>query len=480
MKQHYPQDIEVIFNLFNKAKVNICLLIDTDGIILKISPLFTENFGYETRDVLGKHFSILFTEGDRQLSKPQRELTTVFNNGWAADNFYLNCKDGSWIWVSGECLLVESAEGNYIIKIFQNIQSHKFTQHEAIMLKDFNENILSSIDDCILVLDRDRNIVKYNESFKTICNSNARLTFDSFLNLIPFPEKRNELEKKIQEVIDTRITFKNYELELSIKSDEEAVLELSGQPLMDKVAGETILMTMHDISSLMKLEKEREDILGFVAHELRNPLTNLILCNKLIEVSLEDDDRASAMETLERSKKNIVRLNNMVIELYKATQAHGGQIALEESEFEADEMVEEAVEIIEHGRRSLHIQIANKAHVKLTGDKFKLIQVLTNYLTNAIKYSGIDSEILIRLKSENSSLVVSVQDHGLGISKDQQPYVFNRFFRTEKTRSLEGIGLGLYLCRRIINAHHGRVWVESEDDKGSTFYFSVPLRNTGI
>lgn len=76
---------------------------------------------------------------------------------------------------------------------------------------------------------------------------------------------------------------------------------------------------------------------------------------------------------------------------------------------------------------------------------------------------------------DETTVTVSVKDEGLGIPENQLPYIFNRFFRTEKTRNLEGIGLGLYLCRQIIHAHNGKVWVESEEGKGSVFYFSIPV-----
>lgn len=79
------------------------------------------------------------------------------------------------------------------------------------------------------------------------------------------------------------------------------------------------------------------------------------------------------------------------------------------------------------------------------------------------------------MQHDDKSITVSVKDKGLGISKDQLPYIFNRFFRAEKTKNLEGVGLGLYLCRQIIKAHDGSVWAESEESKGSTFYFSIPI-----
>jgi signal transduction histidine kinase len=104
-----------------------------------------------------------------------------------------------------------------------------------------------------------------------------------------------------------------------------------------------------------------------------------------------------------------------------------------------------------------------------------LIQVVTNYLTNAVKYSDGNTTIDLEIKLEDEAVVVSVKDHGKGIPAKDLPYIFNRFYRAEKTKGLEGLGLGLFLSRQIVEAHNGRTWVESREGEGSTFYFSLPL-----
>jgi signal transduction histidine kinase len=107
-------------------------------------------------------------------------------------------------------------------------------------------------------------------------------------------------------------------------------------------------------------------------------------------------------------------------------------------------------------------------------DRHRIMQVVTNYLSNSIKYAEANAAITIIVQAENDLIQVAVKDHGPGIAKDQLPFIFDRFFRAEKTMNLEGIGLGLFLCKQIIHAHNGNVWAESEEGNGSTFYFSVP------
>jgi two-component system sensor histidine kinase VicK len=104
------------------------------------------------------------------------------------------------------------------------------------------------------------------------------------------------------------------------------------------------------------------------------------------------------------------------------------------------------------------------------------VQVIVNYLSNGIKYSNGKTDVTIQVKREDEHIIVAVKDEGLGISKENLPYIFEKFFRAEKTKGMEGIGLGLYLCRQIINAHSGMVWAESEEGKGSVFFFSIPVK----
>ena len=103
------------------------------------------------------------------------------------------------------------------------------------------------------------------------------------------------------------------------------------------------------------------------------------------------------------------------------------------------------------------------------------MQVLNNYLSNAVKYSGENKHISVDTVVGDGYVTVAVTDQGKGIPVKELPFIFNRFYRAQKTRSLEGLGIGLFLCRQIIEAHKGRTWVESVEGKGSTFYFSLPI-----
>ncbi len=344
-------------------------------------------------------------------------------------------------------------------------------------LNDFNERILSSIEDVVIVLDETKQIIKYNNAFIHLFKYGVpELTNLNFGDLIKRYDDNDELQKFLDNAINTKSGFSNKQIEIDTPAGETRIFDVSCTPIQDP-AFSHVLLIIHDITIYKQLEREREDVMGFVAHELRNPLSNVILCNELMSEALKDDNFALIADTLERSKNNVARLQRLIAELYDATKVNSGYLQMELSVFNFSEIIKEAIDTVEVLQPAYHINVIGDGNVKVYGDRYRLIQVITNYLSNGIKYSNGQTEVTIAIEHDENTLTVSVKDEGLGISKEQIPYVFERFFRVEKTRDIEGIGLGLYLCRHIIQAHHGHVWVESKEGKGSTFYFSLPLHH---
>jgi two-component system CheB/CheR fusion protein len=246
---------------------------------------------------------------------------------------------------------------------------------------------------------------------------------------------------------------------------------------LESLLGQTnALLIFHDVTTQKSQERQREDILNFVAHELRNPLTNIMLNIDWMDQLCREKGVDGFSDFIIRTKRNSERLKKLVNELYKSTKLISGNYDLQGEVFDFDELVEETVQAIRQAHPSYHIEVRGKAELTLSADKDKLMQVLTNYLTNAVKYSDGNTHIVVSIVMRDGSLVVAVADRGKGIPAKELPFVFNRFYRAEKTRNLEGLGIGLFLSRQIVEAHQGRTWVESIEGKGSTFYFSLPSK----
>jgi len=450
---------------------------DKEGIIITINKAFTSCFGYEESDLKNKHFSILFTEEDQLNNKPEEELEKVIATGQSSDNNYLVSKDKTITWVSGESLLIKNDDGEVeVLKLIQNIHKQKVATISLQQLNNFNENILSAIEDLVFVLDEEKNVIKANRAFNALFSftghGNEKINFADLIK--PF-DVFDEIQTNIQKTINTRKPFTNMPIEIGIASGEKRMFDVSCSYLEQVSSGNNILVVMHDITVHKRIEREREDVIGFVAHELRNPLANLVLCNEILNEAIKENNIDEALDMLKRSRNNVSRLNKMIAELYDATKINSGKLRLDVATFNFKEMIKEAINTVQVLQPSYNIIVQGDMDLEVSGDRYRLIQVVTNYLSNGIKYSNGKTDVLLSVFHDKTTVTVSVKDEGLGIPKNQLPYIFNRFFRSEKTRNLEGIGLGLYLCRQIIHAHNGKVWVESEEGKGSVFYFSIPL-----
>jgi two-component system sensor histidine kinase VicK len=464
--------------MLTRLRKNSVILLSVDGIVLEINSAFTNYFGYTDTDIIGKNFTILFTEENKLKDLPQRELNTALTDGQHSDDNYLVNKDRNHVWVTGESIRVDNESGDpYILKIIYDLQVLKESEASIIRLNDLNENILSSINDIVLVLNEQLQIEKANKAFFDLFNGRDKEDVATALQeIIRQLDDGKDLSRYINEADPARAVGMKKRIFLTAAPADERIFDVQCTRLKVNEKMGHILLAFHDVTSHLQIQREREDIIGFVAHELRNPLANIMLCNEMINHLVHENKKDEIVQFVTRSNNNTMRLNKMINELNDATKTNSGNFNLEISTFDLADMIAEAVNTIATLQPAYTITVNNKAgQLQINGDRYRLVQVVTNFLSNSIKYSNGNTNIEISLRADASSVTVSVKDEGLGIARSQLPGIFQRFFRAEKTKNMEGIGLGLYLCRQIILAHKGDIWVESEESKGSTFYFSLPL-----
>src|SRR6185312_2193254 len=295
-------------------------------------------------------------------------------------------------------------------------------------------------------------------------------------SLIKPYDKNDELLHSLQQAPLTGNSFSNRQLEVDIPSIEKRIFEVSCTPLRD-FANNNMLLVVHDVTIYKSLEREREDTIGFVAHELKTPVANMTLINDIMQKAIDANDMDLIKKMQTRNTNSVTRLQKIISELYEVSTINSGNINLETSVFNFDKMAKEAIDTVELLHPSFKINFDSSANVDVCADRYRLIQVITNYIGNAIKYSDKKSTIQIFSRIDQNSVIFSVKDEGMGIPKEELPYIFERFYRAEKSTNIEGIGLGLFLCQQIIKAHKGHVWAESVEGKGSVFYFSIPINH---
>ena len=167
-------------------------------------------------------------------------------------------------------------------------------------------------------------------------------------------------------------------------------------------------------------------------------------------------------------------MNAMIQDLVDSARLEAGQLKLDEKPIEMRSFLDEVLERNTVVDRSRIVTDIPPDLPPILADPNRLERIFINLLSNALKYSPPDTIVMVRSMLVEKEVQTSVTDQGVGISTDDLPHIFERFFRTTSTKA-EGLGLGLYITRMLVEAHGGRVWVESEQGKGSTFYFTLPL-----
>ena len=301
---------------------------------------------------------------------------------------------------------------------------------------------------------------------------NGKLRWDT---LTP-PEYRELDQKAVEDLLNTGRS-KPYEKEYICK-DGSQVPVIIGASMVDKEKGEVIAFVL-DITERKKLEQRKDEFIGIASHELKTPLTSIKGYTQILERIIQEMGDEKLKTYLKKTNTYIDRLNSLISDLLDVSKIQAGKLQMNFSTFNLKAIIKEGIETMQHTNTNHLIKLEGSANITIIGDKHRLEQVFTNLLSNAIKYSPHGKEVIVRLYKKDNEIHVSVQDFGVGIPKEKQSKLFDRFYRVEETaKQFSGLGIGLYISCEIIQRHNGRMWVESEEGKGSTFYFTLPINGT--
>ncbi|MDB5015912.1 MAG: yycG 3 [Mucilaginibacter sp.] len=234
------------------------------------------------------------------------------------------------------------------------------------------------------------------------------------------------------------------------------------------------LGTNTDIAEQKKLEQQKDEFISIASHELKTPLTSLKAYLQLMERS--SANTSSQEKFVANSLQQLKRLEKLIGDLLDVSKISAGKMSYNMGVFNMKDLINEVVPSVQLSSNKHQFKIESNPSVLFEGDRYRLEQVLTNFLTNAVKYSPDANEVIIRSVIQNDNIIVSVQDFGIGIEKENLGKLFDRFYRVDNTAmKYDGLGLGLYVSADILTRHKGNFWIESEPGKGSTFYFRLPL-----
>jgi len=223
-----------------------------------------------------------------------------------------------------------------------------------------------------------------------------------------------------------------------------------------------------------KLIKQKDEFINLVSHELKTPVTSLKGYTQMITAMIPAEQEVQKNMLL-KAEKQIGRLTHLINDLLDINKIQDGGLIYQMQRVQLDQVLEETVEQVQYTTKH-KIIIETNEPILVTADDNRIAQVINNLLTNAIKFSPEADTVLLRLTRVDGMAVCMVKDFGLGIPADKQQEIFEKFYRIERDHNpYPGFGLGLYISKSIVLKHGGQIWLESTEDKGSCFYFSIPV-----
>jgi signal transduction histidine kinase len=268
------------------------------------------------------------------------------------------------------------------------------------------------------------------------------------------------------------------DVEVDVSSDGRRVLSFSSAKINDaagKQAGGVVVF--RDVTSQRDVARLKDELLSIASHDLRTPVTVLKGQAQLMQRFLQRGElsKANLQERLDMILQSTDRLTRMLTLLLDLSRIEAGRLDLVTERTDLVQLVCRVVSAVQALTSKHEIQVEAPGVVEGDWDATRLEQVLQNLLTNAVKYSPEGGTIVVRVERGATSASVSLRDPGLGIPAEDLAHLFERFYRVDQTRSLEGSGLGLYICQAIVAAHGGRLWAESDGPgRGSSFTFTLP------
>jgi signal transduction histidine kinase len=354
----------------------------------------------------------------------------------------------------------------------------QISSEEVIVTRDYADAIIRTVRGSLLVLSKDLRIISANEAFYNAFkvapdDTENKLLYDLGNGQWNIPKLKTLLEK----ILPKNNTLTDYEVVHDFRDIGQKTMLLNARTLQqgpDKTS--LILLAIEDITERKQLEQQKDEFISIASHELKTPITIVKAYTQILEQRFRNTGDLKSADLVGKMDLQLDKLTLLIGDLLDITKIEAGRIRFHESNFNFNDLVDETVEELQRTTVKHNIEKDLSPAKTVYGDRDRIGQVLTNFMTNAIKYSPHSSSILVRTSASSDSVTLCVQDFGLGLTQKDQAKVFERFYRVggSDQNTYPGLGLGLYIASEIIKRHKGRVWVESKKAKGSTFCFSIP------
>ena len=253
--------------------------------------------------------------------------------------------------------------------------------------------------------------------------------------------------------------------------------DVTEQVLARRTIEETQKRLEEELEVSKQVQRQKDDFIGMASHELKTPLTSLSALLQVAGVKLKNHEDAFLSGAMEKSNTQVKRMTAMINGFLNVSRLEAGKIEIVKNVFDLDALIKEVLDETRLTVSSHNFKFEVCDAVNVRADRDKISSVISNLINNAVKYSPKGTVIETTCALGEQEVTVSVKDEGLGINTADLNNIFERYYRvkSEHTHQISGFGIGLYLSAEIIKRHNGRIWVESEPNEGSIFYFTLPL-----
>jgi signal transduction histidine kinase len=338
-------------------------------------------------------------------------------------------------------ILQEQSAGANLMADIKNL-----SVEDLIVVYAYAEAIVETVREPLIILDKDLNIKSANKAFFETFQVNKKETYNKPIFTLGNGQwDIPELKKLLLDILPKDDLLFDYEVSHKFEDIGEKVMLLNARRIiLEGQNTHLILLAIEDVTEKRKIEHQKDDFIVIASHELKTPLTSIKMLIQVLKTQQMKGTDEKSIAIAEKIEAQVNRLTDMMASFTNVYKLQTSSLELNPVSINVNKMVNDVVETFELISETHAVKLQGMTKKKLIADKERLEQVLINLISNAIKYSPDAKKVVVKIKDDKKNLSISVQDFGIGIPKDQQSKIYNRFYRVKggSEKNIEGLGLG--------------------------------------